>query len=131
MDRLGTEITMTIRYRNSEKDRRECYIRCRQTDHLGRTILVCHICRGLPILPAQEDWECDHVTPRAHGGVGTLPAHVHCHREKTSKTDIPAIAKGKRVRDRTYGIKRAGASMPGSRRSGWKKKMDGTWERRQ
>lgn len=91
--------------RDSMGDRRECFIRCKSTDAHGRVVMYCHICNGV-ILPAQEKWEADHVVPLAHGGQETLPAHVRCHREKTSITDIPAIAKGKRQRDSIYGIKR-------------------------
>ena len=91
--------------RDSVKDRRECFDRNKRIDHLGRVVIDCHLCGGV-ILPAQEDWECEHPIPVAHGGTEKLPAHVHCHRRKTAEVDIPAIAKGKRVRDRTFGIKR-------------------------
>lgn len=116
--------------RDSVRDRRECFDRCRRADHLGRIVLDCHLCDGPPIQPASEEWECDHVTPFAHGGVRTLPAHPRCHRKKTSEVDIPAIAKGKRVRDRTFGIKKTAGTMPGSRGSKWKKKMSGEVVRR-
>ena len=91
--------------RNSVRDRRECFERCRRTDHLGRIVLDCWICNGV-ILPAQEDWDCEHPTPVAFDGKGTLPAHPKCHDRKTYEKDIPEIAKGKRVRDQTFGVKR-------------------------
>ncbi len=47
------------------------------------------------------------------------------HRARTTKIDIPAIAKLKR-----HGRKRKGPSMPGSKDSPFKKRMDGTTERR-
>lgn len=88
------------------RDRRTCFDTWKRTDALGRTVLDCHICGGV-ILPATERWEAEHVTPKAWDGKDIRPAHVHCHREKTSKQDIPAIAKGKRIKDRHFGIKRS------------------------
>ena len=115
--------------RNSVKDRRECFERSKRTDHLGRIVMDCHICGGI-ILPAITEWEADHVTPLAHDGKVTQPAHTRCHAKKTAEVDIPAIAKGKRQRDRAFGIKRPGATIPGSKRSGWKRKMSGELVRR-
>lgn len=109
--------------RNSVRDRRECFDRNKRTDHLGRIVLDCWICGGV-IHPAMENWECEHPTPHALGGKETLPAHPHCHKPKTAK-DITAIAKGKRVKDRTFGIKQTAGTMPGGRKSKWKKKMSG------
>jgi 5-methylcytosine-specific restriction protein A len=93
----------------------------------------CHICR-LPIFPGQK-WEVSHEIPLAIGGADTpenrRPAHYKCHRERTAKFDAPRIAKTKRQRQKNYGIGKArGPIMPGSRASGWKRKMDGTTERR-
>ena len=107
--------------RDSVRDRRECFDRCKRTDEHGRIVLDCHICGG-PILPAQEKWECEHVIPHHFGGVGTLPAHPHCHKPKTAK-DVSDIAKGKRVRDKTFGIQRSKGSFRNSR---FRKKIDGT-----
>lgn len=117
--------------RNSVRDRRNCFERWRRTDELGRIVLDCHICNGKygVILPAKEDWEAEHCIPRAWDGTDIRPAHPHCHKEKT-RTDVTAIAKGKRVTDRHFGIRRAGGTMPGSKRSKWKKRMDGTVEER-
>jgi hypothetical protein len=95
------------RRRDSVKDRRECFDKWKRTDHLGRVVLDCHLCNGKygVILPAKESWEADHVTPHAWDGTDIRPAHPHCHGEKT-KLDVTAIAKGKRIRDRHFGIKR-------------------------
>jgi 5-methylcytosine-specific restriction protein A len=52
----------------------------------------------------------DHEIPDALGGEPTLENCVvlciACHREKTSRNDIPAIAKTKRIRDRNIGIRK-------------------------
>lgn len=77
--------------------------------------------------------EYDHRIPDALDGEPTLEnctvLCVRCHRMKTSKLDVPAIAKGKRIEKKRAGVK-AGPPMPGSRRSGWKRRMDGTVVRR-
>lgn len=108
---------------SSTKVRRECFDAHRWADHAGRIMLTCHICGG-NIDPAREKWEAEHTTPRANGGVDVRPAHAECHKPKTAK-DIGDIAKGKRVHDRHFGIKVATRPMPGSRRSRFKKHMDG------
>ena len=90
---------------------------------------ICHIC-GLPIDPVRQRWELDHPIPLANGGTdedeALKPAHARCHLEKTVG-DIGKIAKGKRMRARHLGTKPPPQRiMPGSRRSKWKKKLDGT-----
>lgn len=79
-------------------------------------------------------WDVDHITPKALGGTNdTANLQVlcrACHRSKTANHDVPRIAKSKRQRARHLGAKRSAAIMPGSRRSPWKRKMDGTVVRR-
>ncbi|MEI2387999.1 HNH endonuclease [Breoghania sp. JC706] len=54
-----------------------------------------------------------------------------CHRFKTTKHDIPLAAKTVRQQDKHHGIKaRKGPAIPGSRASGWKRKMNGELVRR-
>ncbi len=53
-----------------------------------------------------------------------------CHAYKTRKHDTPKAAKTQRQQDKHNGIKRTRNPMPGSKASGWKRKMDGTVERR-
>jgi hypothetical protein len=79
----------------------------------------------MSIDPVRERWDAEHTSPHANGGTDVRPAHVACHRIKTSTQDVPAIAKGKRVRDRHFGITQSASIMPGSRRSRWKKKING------
>lgn len=78
--------------------------------------------------------EYDHSLPDALGGEPTLENCVclcsKCHRQKTSTVDVPMIAKTKRVKAKAIGAKRSKTPLPGSRGSGWKKKMDGSVVRR-
>jgi 5-methylcytosine-specific restriction endonuclease McrA len=71
----------------------------------------------------------DHIIPDAIGGDNSLVncqvLCVVCHADKTTKRDIPIIAKAKRVADRHLGIRKP-SRFPGSRNSRWKRKMDGT-----
>lgn len=77
----------------------------------------------------------DHVNADSNGGKPTLEncAAVcpHCNMHKAYKHDTPRAAKLKRQRDKHNGIRtRKGAPIPGSKASGWKRKLDGTTERR-
>ena len=77
----------------------------------------------------------DHIVPDGLGGDNLLGnCQVLCrahHDPKTFKADVPRIAKMKRQRDRNVGIKRTSfRPMPGSRASGWRKRMNGQTERR-
>ncbi|MGL4810641.1 MAG: hypothetical protein ACRCXM_02600 [Beijerinckiaceae bacterium] len=88
------------------KARRACFQDHHQHDDRG-CFMTCHICKGR-INVAVEGWEAEHVIPHGFGGTEVLPAHVGCHRQKTSTQDVPAIAKSKRVSDKHVGIKRKG-----------------------
>lgn len=120
----------------STKTRRLCFEAHRYQDpRTGRIVMDCHVC-GRMIAPALDEWHADHVTPRADGGSDDIAnlapicaGKGSCHAEKTAK-DVKSIAKGKRVSDSVYGVKRSSRAMPGSRGSEWKKKMDGSVVRR-
>lgn len=76
----------------------------------------------------------DHVIPDAVGGEPVLENCAvlcrTCHGVKTARADIPAIAKTKRVRDKSLGVRdKRSRPMPGTRASGMRKRMDGTVER--
>lgn len=70
----------------------------------------------------------DHIIPDALGGKPTLDncqvICSLCHYDKT-KGDVRAIAKNKRIRAKHQGIRKK-ATMPGSRGTRFKKRMDGT-----
>ena len=92
---------------------------------------ICHI-SGRKIA-AGEKWDCDHVIALINGGEhresNLAPALVDKHRAKTAQ-DVAEKARAARVRSKHIGIKKAKRPLPGSRLSGWKRRMDGTVERR-
>ena len=81
------------------------------------------------LYPGRFDY--DHVIPTELGGPATLENCAvlcsACHRKKTGQIDIPTIAKSNRVRASHLKLKQPkGRPIPGSKRSGYKRKMDGT-----
>lgn len=92
----------------------------------------CHIC-GQKIDGAREPWELEHLIPVAMGGeddeTNVAPAHVACHSAKTKK-DRKQIAKANRVRAKHNGAKQTKHPLPGSKSSGWKRKISGEVVRR-
>lgn len=91
----------------------------------------CYLC-GLMIRPG-ESWEVEHILPVGLGGDNTeenlRPAHSKCHKPKTAQ-DVVKMRKADRVRAKHFGAKKKTGSIPGSKQSGWKRKMDGTVVRR-
>jgi len=75
--------------------------------------------------------EYDHIIPDALGGDNSLDNCQclcrNCHGAKTTKTDVPVIAKTKRVSAKHIGADkgRRKAVIPGSKSSGWKRKLNG------
>lgn len=114
---------MAPREEFSKRTKLEAFTRCR-----GR-------CEGAGcgalLRPGHFDY--DHDKPAAFGGGATIEncrvLCLGCHRQKTSKRDIPAIAKTNRIRARQAGLKKK-SNFPGSKDSGWKKKMNGEVVRR-
>ena len=94
---------------------------------------LCSIC-SLKI-DAGKAWDIDHIIPLGLGGTNE-PNNLqilckHCHHSKTSQSDIPRIAKTKRLKARHLGARPPSTRpIPGSRRSPWKRKMDGSVVRR-
>lgn len=90
----------------------------------------CHLCSRK--IAEGELWEAEHVQPLSMGGSDTpanmRPAHVDCHAGKT-KAEAGPRAKADRNAKRAAGIKRP-SRMAGSRGSPYRKRMDGTVERR-
>ena len=113
--------------RDSTKARRICFDTHKQTDDRG-VFMVCHLnkCR---IDPIRSEWRADHIRRHAEGGLETAdnlwPICKVCDQKEKAPDDAREVAKGKRVHDQTYGIKVARNPMPGSRRSKYKKHMDG------
>lgn len=88
---------------------------------------VCHLCGGK--INVGEAWEVEHIIPFAMGGADDesnwSPAHIKCHRTKTSE-DVGNIAKAKRREARHIGAKVSKSPLPFGRQSKFKRKMDGT-----
>lgn len=78
----------------------------------------------------------DHAIPDGLGGEPTLDncqvlCHA-CHADKTRHSDVPRIAKAKRQQYRHSGARAPGKRpIPGSKRTPWRKKLNGTTERRE
>lgn len=91
----------------------------------------CHICGGK--VGVGEAWDVEHIIPIAlggeDGGDNLAPAHSKCHRAKSAE-DAGKLAKARSVEARHTGTYRPRSVIPGSKASGWKKRMDGTVERR-
>lgn len=91
---------------------------------------ICHL-SGRRIR-AGEAWDLDHLVALCNGGEhresNLAPALHDKHQEKT-KADVAEKSVTARIRAKHLGIKKP-SSFPGSRDSGWKKKMDGTVVRR-
>lgn len=94
----------------------------------------CEEC-GRRLLYGEAQYEFDHVVPIGLGGLsddGNIRVVCKsCHLAKTTKVDVPAIAKAKRNFRRAAGIKKTrGRPIPGSRNSPWRKKISGVVEKR-
>ena len=82
-------------------------------------------------IEAGKAWDIDHILPLALGGTNE-PDNLQvlcrpCHRAKTTRSDVPRIAKTKRLKARHFGARAPSTRpIPGSRNSLWKRKMDGS-----
>jgi 5-methylcytosine-specific restriction protein A len=91
---------------------------------------ICHLCKAK--IHVGERWDVEHVKPLSMGGAddeaNMAPAHVSCHRIKTSAEAGPR-AKADRIRARHLGI-RPKSKFPCSKDSPYRKKLDGSVVRR-
>jgi 5-methylcytosine-specific restriction protein A len=119
-----TDVGTTPRARLSTRDRLAVW-----EAHAGR----CCICAA-KIDGVRERWLVEHVRALELGGAddrsNMAPAHEHCARTIKTPDDHRRAAKAKRVKARHLGVKQSAHPLPGSRASGWKRKFDGSWERR-
>lgn len=79
-------------------------------------------------------WICDHTVAIINGGpnreTNLRPIHEQCDKHKTRR-DVALKSKIYHKRAKRLGIKtKKYRPIPGSRASGWKRKMDGSWEKR-
>jgi 5-methylcytosine-specific restriction enzyme A len=90
-------------------------------------------CEGCTRRLSAGDFHYDHEIPDALGGEPTLQnCRVlcrSCHSTKTTKADVPRIAKAKRNYRSSHGIKKR-SSFQTNRDGKFKKRMDGTVEKR-
>lgn len=112
------------RRRISTRDRLACF-----QENNG----ICHICGGK--IHAGEGFDISHPIPLELGGADDKsnwrPAHKRCHARLTADVDLPNIARAKRREARHVGAKAPSARpVPGSRNTPFKRKLDGTTERR-
>ena len=123
---------MTAPKRDSTKARRICFDTHKKTDDRG-VHMICHL-HGCRIDPIRTRWRADHIRRHAEGGLETAenlwPICEICDREDKAPDDTSEVAKGKRVYEQNYGIRVSRNPMPGSKRSVFKKHMDGRVSRR-
>jgi 5-methylcytosine-specific restriction endonuclease McrA len=85
-------------------------------------------------IAASEKWQLDHVIALVNGGENResnfAPLLVEHHKAKT-REDVAIKSKTARIKAAHLGVRPKGRPMPGSRASGWKRKMDGTMVRRE
>lgn len=92
---------------------------------------ICQEC-GLKI--QGSNWICDHRLAIINGGQNREsnlgPVCYRCDKTKKTPADVKAKSETYRKRASYLGVKRKSRPIPGSRASGWKRKVDGTWEKR-
>lgn len=93
-------------------------------------------CEGCGIILTAGNIHYDHDVADGLGGEPTLEnckvlCIKICHKKKTHEEDNPRMQKADRVLKKTYGIAKAKKPFPGSRGSGFKRRMDGTVVKRE
>lgn len=113
--------------RNSTRARRVCFDAHKFVSPLtGKIVLQCHVCKR-EIDPVREEWRADHIRRHAEDGEESAdnlrPICLACDGGKGGKAarDASEVAKGKRVRDRHYGIKARGWRRPDGVKFDWRK----------
>lgn len=80
-----------------------------------------------------DKWALDHkialINNGEHRETNLQMLCEWCHSKKT-KSDTAEKSKTYAKRKSNYGIKKSKNPLPGSKASGWKRKMDGSWVRR-
>ena len=96
------------------------------------------VCEGCGLVLGKKPYEIDHTIPEAMqgddapaltAGDGKLLGRDCCHRGKTA-TDVRAIRKSDRIRDKHSGAFKKPSRFPNSRGGKWKTKLNGTTVRR-
>ena len=93
---------------------------------------LCHL-TGRKIMPGDK-WDMDHVQALCNGGEhresNLAPALRDAHRNKTAE-DVKLRAKDDRIRKKHLGIYESKSEIPGSKKSRWKRKINGQVVRRE
>lgn len=116
----------TERKRDSVRARRVCFEHHRQQDNLG-VFLRCAICeRRIDPVRQSREWRADHWPTRwADGGTDTpenlRPICLSCDAGPKGKAaeDTREIAKGKRIRERHFGIRQKKPWKPDGYKYDW------------
>lgn len=92
------------------------------------------ICRECYTKILSKDWICDHRTALINGGENREsnlgPIHARCNKVKT-RSDVDLKSKTYQKRTKWLGIKvKKYRPLAGTKASGWKHKLDGTWVKR-
>ena len=92
---------------------------------------ICHIC-GMKV---RGDWDADHIIALENGGSddddNLAPACKSCHSDKTPGDHADAARARRRYTKHVAGVRGPkGRPMPGTKASGWKKKINGEVVRR-
>ena len=114
----------------SKKTKAQAFVRSKgrcETEVDGKATGGC----GMKILGTPE---YDHIIEAALGGSNKLEncacLCAKCHKFKTAERRYE-MDKTRRTSEKQRGLrKKKGRPMAGTKASGWKQKMDGTWERR-
>lgn len=88
---------------------------------------------GREIRPG-DIWQLEHIVAIINSGENResnlAPVLVEAHKQKT-KRDLKIKSKTAKVRNKHLGIKaKQWRPLAGTKASGWRHRMDGTWERR-
>ena len=93
---------------------------------------ICHL-TGIKIDPVRDRWELDHVIPLTEGGSddddNLAPALASAHLKKTVERAPIGAANRRKMYKHLGAKKKRSRPIPGSRRSGVRKRMDGTVEK--
>ena len=143
MKKPDGEIDMKSPHNPYEVNPRKALSNKRRVELLVANNGLCCICGGkITVATAWDDFDLsavpfvdEHINPLWLSGSNDFnnrgPAHVKCARDKTAK-EATDRAKVRRMAERHLGAKRPkGPPMPGSKRSKWKKHLDGSVSRRE
>lgn len=113
--------------------RHACYMAHRRANPAGHGwVLDCASC-GRIVGDGLSLWEADHIVPHAinedNSASNSQVLCVPCHKRKYV-SDRWMTDKATRIAKKQAGVKPKSRLMPGTKASGWKRRMDGTVEQR-